>query len=281
VWTKRALWVVSIVAALVGCKKLLRPKPDVSDASVDASGAGADRSRAGDAGAPKPRGEVSFEVLVAGTHYTEAQVRGVLDAARAVLESCYDGALATNAGTAGEMVLLVAAKPTGEVQRVVDLDHGPGTARTLREPAMRGCVVANAAKWAFPKHDKDDVEGAVLVITFEHEAARAPLVDAGAEPSAISGAYTSVFVNKSTGQAFPATDATVKTTGALAAVDYPDGTMGCTINEDDLACKWVQEDTNGGASLRRRKSGLMRGTWGFDPSDSNGGAWTLTPKKHK
>jgi hypothetical protein len=57
--------------------------------------------------------------------------------------------------------------------------------------------------------------------------------------------------------------------------------MGCTILEDDLACKWVQEDGSGGASLRRRKSGVMRGTWGSDPSDSNGGAWTLTPKKHK
>lgn len=64
--------------------------------------------------------------------------------------------------------------------------------------------------------------------------------------------------------------------GNEIAIAYPRGTMICQVSDDDrLACRWQSGAASGRASFARAEKGLLRGTWGFGESDSDGGAWAM------
>jgi hypothetical protein len=223
------------------------------------------------------RGDVRVEHHLAGAEYTSAQIDAVTSAHLDEIRDCYKEGLTRAPSLAGEVAILAGVKRSGEVHKAFDADRGMATTRELADDAVRACVASRIESWSFPPHKKDDVEGVLYVFTF-HPAA-APPPDDARDALVFAGHYVSEWGNKSTGVAYAPEDATVRAWGARATIDYPDGVMACWAFRDrTLLCRWMQVDTVGRGQLALRAGGVLDGTWGFDPSDSNGGSWTMKPR---
>lgn len=63
----------------------------------------------------------------------------------------------------------------------------------------------------------------------------------------------------------------------VAAV-YPRGSMQCVVEEKlTLVCGWRSGESAGKARFERREDGTLVGTWGRGESESDGGAWAMSP----
>lgn len=57
---------------------------------------------------------------------------------------------------------------------------------------------------------------------------------------------------------------------------YPRGSLDCARTGNELSCSWTDGASHGKARLTREVDGTLRGTWGRDESDSDGGTWVFT-----
>lgn len=58
------------------------------------------------------------------------------------------------------------------------------------------------------------------------------------------------------------------------------GSVDCKVDDDDsLDCSWEEDgEGTGKARLRRQDNGDLKGTWGYNDSEKNGGAWFFKKK---
>lgn len=57
---------------------------------------------------------------------------------------------------------------------------------------------------------------------------------------------------------------------------YPRGALDCSRSGAVLTCAWTEGSAHGRAKLTREADGTLRGTWGRDESDTDGGTWIFT-----
>jgi hypothetical protein len=68
----------------------------------------------------------------------------------------------------------------------------------------------------------------------------------------------------------------VQVHGRVAVVNYPRGAMNCRVEEPaTLRCTWESGKGRGKALLRVQPDQTIRGTWGRNDSDSDGGLWVM------
>ena len=149
------------------------------------------------------------------------------------------------------------------------------------ETAVRAVVAGFFAKASLqPKSITDAAKNPVWQPTAVEHGASADAVRARIEPpaspSALSGMFQSVFVLEPN-TIYPPAPTTLVQRGAHVIGDYDDGSLCCNRVNDKLQCRWIQTDTDGRAILGRRPNGKVVGRWGYEPSDSNAGTWTLIP----
>lgn len=228
---------------------------------------------------PSAGASVTVTSLSAGSALTSAMADEVAAAHKADLLQCYREALARSAALSGEVSLLVTVSPSGRVFATRDMDEGTADAEALRDKGLSFCVETAVGRWTFPTHTKDDVAGALLTFGFRLGPAPEPAPAAPAGAESLRGAYGSVWVLKSTKETYPVQPLVLEDRGGRVIGDYPDGTMACNRRGDRLDCQWIQTDHAGGAALEKKPRGVLLGTWGYEPSDSNAGSWELKPAK--
>ncbi|HZO13035.1 MAG TPA: AgmX/PglI C-terminal domain-containing protein, partial [Polyangiaceae bacterium] len=237
----------------------------------------ADPAPVASSSAPFGEAIVALHPLMAGREYTPKQIEQPKELA--AIRRCYDDALARDAQIAGRALLLVAVSPNGRVHSVADMDEASWVERAVHDVELRACLRSRVARWSFPKHDKGDLAGMVLIFELQPRPLRG-IPPARELAPAHEKRFTSRFVNKTTGEKYAPTSAVVRRRGDVVSLDYPDGAIGCVVyNDESLTCRWLQTDYQGGSSLATKPEESYAGTWGYWPSDSDGGSWNLTPGK--
>jgi hypothetical protein len=222
---------------------------------------------------------VTLRALTAGSEYDAAKLDRSLAAELPGIRGCYLDALTRDGEVAGRALVLVAAAATGKVHSVVDLDEATWVERVARDTELRACIRGRIARWTLPAHDKGDLAGLVFVFELQPRARRGipPAREVAPEHDR---RFTSRFVNKETGERYAPTSARLLRRGDVVSIDYPDGALGCVVYGDaSMTCRWLQTDYQGGAALAAKPDGSHAGAWGYWPSDSDGGSWTLAPAK--
>lgn len=56
------------------------------------------------------------------------------------------------------------------------------------------------------------------------------------------------------------------------------GSLDCKVTGDkEMTCDWDDSEGSGKAKLKKQPDGKLAGTWGWQSSDKNGGAWSFKP----
>jgi hypothetical protein len=210
------------------------------------------------------------QVLTPGTHYSEAVLVDVARKREDMVKGCYLKALERSPRLEETMEIFLAIRPSGDVYERIDAGelslHGH---KAVGDELLHACVLQEAKTWSYPAHEKDDVE--CVLYTLRFSLGEPPAV---AAPEAKRVAITSAFTNKE--KKYDPTDAGAVERGSLTLVDYDEGVALCRDTEPtQTICQWVQLDSMGLAKFKRDPKRWV-GTWGFYPSDTGEGTWTLT-----
>lgn len=219
-----------------------------------------------------PAIHVSASGLLSGDVYSTAQLEQVLRMNEPHLARCQRTVLAEGASAIADVAVFVAIHPRGNVwsaTAVVEIDP----LATEDGTWLDRCVAAVASGWRFPSHAKEDLTGAVVTVRFRPDPPGAGAPEP--QPETKETRRPAVWKSSKAGKAYEY-DTLVRTRGRLTTLEYTDGTALCAEYDGQLACRWVQIDSTGRASLRR-KEGALEGTWGFGIDAESAGSLILSP----
>ena len=281
-WPIPALAVASLAMLGIGVfagRRSMRG-PALPPASTTASSASAMASGSSSTAPAAPAIAVTMTAIAypSGAQHTSEQLLAAFEASREEVLRCQRAGVAASTRATADLNYFVAIHPTGFVWSALDLDEiDPLVERTLDRWTDR-CIMGIIMALRFPAHDKDDLAGAVLTLRLRPGA---PDTTAPPEPTTTT-TYDSTWIKEKPKKQYPDYTVTMVGHGRITSVDYDDGTGVCIEYDKKLACRWVQIDSNGRATLTRAaQGGTLSGRWGFGEDSTSKGSWKLSPPKPK